>query len=223
MGFFTKLLLGAGPDNNSSFREDHIRVRNADSPEDNLAQQFPLWLSGFINIFIFESTPHSIGISIFGTVFVWAILLMVSLALSASFAVMIQTSALRGTKIQLYNSYDLAKPQSYVQQRWPGEIYDARDTMYAYTNGQRVQRPPSSQNEADAWKYWGKQKNQLNHFFIVSYLIGMFLTISVFVVFVSYIEDYFQVFFIANIVLIGCLLYGLYKDDRKRNRYRYRR
>ena len=103
------------------------------------------------------------------------------------------------------------------------EIYDARDTMYSYTNGQRVQRPPSSQSESDAWKYWSNQKNSLHDFFVISYLIGMFITIALFVFFISYIEDYYVAFFTANMVLIGYLLYALYKDDKKRNRYRYRR
>ena len=223
MGFFAKLLLGSGPDNKSSFREDHIRVRNADSPEENLSRQYPLWLSGFINIFIFESTHHADGINAIGSLFVGLMILLVSLCLSTIFAMMVQDLALRGTKIRLYNSYDKTKPKSYIQQRWPGEIYDARNTMYAFTNGKRVQRPPSSQNESDAWKYWSKQKNSLHDFFVISYLIGMFITIAIFVFYISYIEDYYVAFSIAHLVLIGYLLYALYKDDKKRNRYRYRR
>ena len=223
MGFFTKLLLGSGPDKNTSFREDHIRVRNADSPGETLSRQYPLWLSGLINIFILESTHHTDGLNAIGSLFAWLCVIVFSLFLSAIFAMMVQDSALSGKKIRLYNSYDKAKPKSYMQQRWPGEIYDARDTMYSFTNGQRVQRPPSSQRESDAWKYWSKQKNSLHDFFVISYLTGMFITIALFVFFISYIEDYYVAFFIANMVLIGYLLYALYKDDKKRNRYRYRR
>ena len=119
MGFFTKLLLGSGPDNNSSFREDHIRVRNADTdPGENLSRQYPLWLSGLINIFILESTHHTDGLNAIGSLFVWLCVLVFSLFLSAIFAMMVQDSALLGTKIRLYNSYDRTKPKSYIQQRW---------------------------------------------------------------------------------------------------------
>ena len=223
MGFFTNLLLGSGPDNNSSFREDHIRVRNADTPGENLSRQYPLWLSGLFNIFILESTHHTDGLNAIESLFAWLCVLVFSLFLSAIFAMMVQDSAIRGTKIRLFNSYDRTKPKSYIQQRWPGEIYDARDTMYSFTNGQRVQRPPSSQSESDTWKYWSNQKNSLYDFFVISHLIGMFITIAIFVFFISYIEDYYVTFFVANIVLIGYLLFALYKDDKKRNRYRYRR
>ena len=91
--------------------------------------------------------------------------------------------------------------------------------MYSYTNGQRVQEErnaPSSQSESDAWKYWSNQKNSLHDFFVISYLIGMFITIALFVFFISYIEDYYvKAFFTANMVLIGYLLYALYKDDKR--------
>ena len=50
---------------------------------------------------------------------------------------------------------------------------------------------PSSQSESDAWKYWSNQKNSLHDFFVISYLIGMFITIALFVFFISYIEDYY--------------------------------
>ena len=193
---FSRILLWTLPDKEPSEREDFVRVRQADSISDNLVTDYPLWLSGLVNVWLLKtSQPDEGGVVCFGLVG-WFIF---SLILSTTISMVIRDYVIQKIGFITYNSYDGKNiPTNYVQQRWPGgrknlDWIEERNKQiggivcdWTFHKDSPVYLKAKRMHEEHS-DYWRRQRNAWIDLQIKTNLIGMFVTITLCLILAFYL------------------------------------
>ena len=167
--WFTKMMVMHLPDEEATSREDHLRRY-----DDGVGNSLHI-VGGIINVAILNSVSNEpFGLI---TLIFWASIFLVSLFISGLVGLIFRTSIC--DDLGFYCIYGWGGDRA-TQNRWPGEIYDARMTMYAYTNGERVLREPRNDSEKELWNYWEKQQVAWRDIQVKSNSIGTFTAIICF-------------------------------------------
>jgi len=199
MRTFSEILLWNLPDKEASEREDFVRVRQADSIGDNLVTDYPLWLSGLVNVWLL-STPYPDGDLIMFCVGMIGLFFM-SLFLSALISRMIRDHVHQKIGFVTFNSYDgrngRPMPTRYIQQRWPGGRMNLDwikkrneeiggivcDWTWHKDSPVYLKAKKMHVEHSD---YWRRQKNAWMDLPIKTNFIGMFVTIILGFILISY-------------------------------------
>ena len=192
---FSKILLWTLPDKEPSEREDFVRVRQADSIGDNLVTDYPLWLSGLVNAWLLTtSSPDEGAVVCFGL----ACFFIISLILSTIISLVIRDHVNYKMGFIIYNSYDGNIPANYVQQRWLGGqknldwIKERNERIggivcdWTWHKDSPVYLKAKRMHEEHS-DYWRRQRNAWIDLQIKTNLIGMFVTVSLCLILISYV------------------------------------
>ena len=123
MRSFAEILLWTLPDTSPSEHEDHIRIRQASSPEETLQTDFPIWFSAILNCYIGAANftaDDGLILRFLGLVSI----AFISLCLTSVGGLIIRDYVCFKVGFNVTNSYDLrprnGRSASYVAQSWPG-------------------------------------------------------------------------------------------------------
>lgn len=183
---FSRILLWTLPDKEPSEREDFVRVRQADSIGENLVTDYPLWLSGLVNVWLLKTSQPDEGLIV---CFALVSYFIISLMCSTIISIIIRHYVCSKIGFITCNSYDRNIPANFVQQRWPGnqknlDWIEERnkqiggivvDWTWHKDSPVYVKAKRMHQEHSD---YWRRQKNAWTGLQIKTNFIGMFVMIT---------------------------------------------
>jgi hypothetical protein len=123
MRSFAEILLWTLPDTSPSEREDYIRIRQADAPEETLQTDFPIWFSVILNCYI-GAVNFTADDGLILRFFTLVSVTFISLFLTSAVGFSIRDYVCLKVGFNVTNSYDMrpknGRSASYVAQNWPG-------------------------------------------------------------------------------------------------------